>query len=116
MVAVLYPGKSDALRGLILAGLGMAGTAGEPMDGMQTVIIKDFGAVAYGGATVRLYVDGKPDGESPWTGGIAKNDAEVLIGENVEQANRCFDGLIDDVRIYNCALSESEIKALAAGQ
>ena len=68
------------------------------------------------GRTVRLYMDGKPDGESPWTGGIAKNDADVLIGENVEQPNRCFDGRIDDVRIYNYALSESEIKALAAGR
>ncbi len=73
-------------------------------------------AAVYEGKTVRLYVDGKPDGESPWTGGIAKNDADVLIGENVEQPNRCFDGLIDDMRIYNYALSESEIKTLAAGQ
>ena len=64
---------------------------------------------------MQLYIDGKLDGTQTWTGGIAKNNSEVLIGENVEQPNRCFDGLIDDVRIYNQALSESEIKALAAG-
>ncbi|MCK5225220.1 MAG: tetratricopeptide repeat protein [Planctomycetes bacterium] len=47
MVAVLYPGKSDALRGMILAGLGMAGKAGEPIEGMQTLIIKGQAGVAY---------------------------------------------------------------------
>jgi len=33
-VVVLFPGKSDALRGLILAGLGFLGTPGEPIEGM----------------------------------------------------------------------------------
>ena len=73
-------------------------------------------AAVYEGKTVQLYIDGKPDGSAAWTGGTAKNDAEVLIGENAEQPNRCFDGRIADLRIYNCALSESEIRALAAGR
>jgi hypothetical protein len=72
-------------------------------------------AAVYNGSVMQLYLDGKLDATQPWTGGIGRNDADVLIGENVEQPNRCFDGLIDDVRIYNHALSESEIKALAAG-
>ncbi len=38
-ISVLYPGKSDALRGLILAALGVAGKPGEPIEGMQTVTI-----------------------------------------------------------------------------
>jgi tetratricopeptide (TPR) repeat protein len=46
MISVLYPGKSDALRGLILAGLSMAGTPGEPIESMQTVNIKNAGAEA----------------------------------------------------------------------
>ena len=46
MIVVLYPGKSDALRGLILAGLSMAGTPGEPIEGMQTLNIQN---VAGGG-------------------------------------------------------------------
>jgi hypothetical protein len=73
-------------------------------------------AAVYNGSVMQLYVDGKLDATQPWAGGIAKNNSDVLIGENVEQPNRCFDGLIDDVRIYNYALAESEIKALAAGQ
>ncbi|MCJ7778800.1 MAG: tetratricopeptide repeat protein, partial [Sedimentisphaerales bacterium] len=46
-VAVLYPGKSDALRGLILAGLSIVGTAGEPIEGMQTLNIKNGPCVAH---------------------------------------------------------------------
>jgi len=45
--AVLFPGKSDALRGLILAGLGMVGTPGEPIEGMQTVTISGVAGAAY---------------------------------------------------------------------
>jgi tetratricopeptide (TPR) repeat protein len=47
MIAVLYPGKSDALRGLIMAGLNMAGTPGEPIEGMQTVNIQNAATAAY---------------------------------------------------------------------
>ncbi|MCF7981957.1 MAG: tetratricopeptide repeat protein [Pseudomonadales bacterium] len=40
IVAVFYPGKSDALRGLIMAGLGMAGVPGNPVEGMATINIQ----------------------------------------------------------------------------
>jgi hypothetical protein len=73
-------------------------------------------AAVYDGKTLRLYVDGKLDATQPWTGGIAKNDSDVVIGENAEQTGRFFDGLIDDVRVYDYALSEGEIKGLATGQ
>ena len=41
------------------------------------------------------------------------DNVDVLIGENAERTGRCFDGLIDDVRIYNYALSEDQVKTLA---
>jgi len=47
VIAVLFPGKSDALRGLILAGLGMIGTPGEPIEGMQTLSISGMAGAAY---------------------------------------------------------------------
>ena len=47
VIAVLFPGKSDALRGLILAGLGMIGTPSEPIEGMQTLTISGTAGVAY---------------------------------------------------------------------
>ena len=39
MVAVLYPGESDALRGLVTAGLLMTGEPIEPIEGMQALVI-----------------------------------------------------------------------------
>jgi hypothetical protein len=71
-------------------------------------------AMVHDGKDVFIYVDGKLDIKGNWEGGIARNGFEVLIGENAENRGRFFDGDIDDVRIYNCALSENEIKALAA--
>jgi hypothetical protein len=73
-------------------------------------------AAVYDGETMSVYIDGKLDSSQPWPGGIAKNNFDVLIGENAEQTGRSFNGLIDDVRLYDYALSESEIKGLAAGQ
>jgi hypothetical protein len=73
-------------------------------------------AAVYDGSVQQIYIDGKLDATQPWTGGIASNDADVLIGENSEQTQRFFDGLIDDVRVYNYALSENQIKALANTQ
>jgi hypothetical protein len=46
-VAVLYPGKSDALRGIILVGLGIAGQRGELIEGMETLNIQNNVSVAY---------------------------------------------------------------------
>jgi hypothetical protein len=54
MVAVLFPGKSDALRGLILAGLNMVGTPSESLEGMQTLNIKNVGAAAYDDTVILL--------------------------------------------------------------
>ena len=55
-VAVLYPGESDALRGILTAGLLMLGQQGEPIEGMQTVVMDDLhGAVcAYDDAVMIL--------------------------------------------------------------
>jgi hypothetical protein len=69
-------------------------------------------AAVYDGQQMCIYVDGKLDATKPWKGGIAKNDFDVLIGENAEQKGRFFDGLIDDVRIYNYALKDFDIMAL----
>ncbi|MCP4608695.1 MAG: tetratricopeptide repeat protein [Planctomycetes bacterium] len=52
VIAVLFPGKSDALRGLILAGLGFLGTPGDPIEGMQSIVFNDGGGAAYDETTV----------------------------------------------------------------
>jgi hypothetical protein len=69
----------------------------------------------FDGSRIRLYVDGVEDPGSPqkvsW-GRMTTNDLPVCIGGNSEKPGRCWDGLIDDVRIYRHALSETEVKAL----
>lgn len=84
------------------------------LDGATEVPANEWHHVAmvYNTEEVRIYVDGWLDAATPWKGGIAVNDFDVLIGENAEQKGRFFDGLIDDVRIYNYALKESDIMAL----
>jgi hypothetical protein len=37
----------------------------------------------------------------------------LLLGENPEAAGRFFDGMLDEVKIYNRALSAEEIRNLA---
>jgi serine/threonine protein kinase len=73
----------------------------------------------YDGTKIRLYTDGIEDSASPvvYTGGITTNNYPVYIGENAEWTGRCcWNGLIDDVRIYNYALSEAEVKNLYTGR
>lgn len=70
----------------------------------------------YDGQKISTYVDGKLDVSRPRSGSIGTNDFPVCIGENIELTGRCWQGLIDDVRVYNYALSMSEIAALAEGK
>jgi len=67
----------------------------------------------YDGKEIRIYVDGRVDVSMPWDRGIETNDYPVLIGENAGQTERFWHGLIDDVRIFNYALTEDEIAALS---
>jgi hypothetical protein len=66
----------------------------------------------YDGDKMYLYVDSVLDTSQAASGGIGTNDQPVYIGENSEMANRFWNGLIDDVRIYNYALGEGRVKAL----
>ena len=45
-VAVVFPGESDALRGLLVAALLMAGEKAEPIEGMETVAMEQAGGIA----------------------------------------------------------------------
>lgn len=69
-------------------------------------------AASYDGAHLSLYVDGSLDATCTATGRIRPNNWPVFIGENSEETNREWDGLIDDVRIYSYTLSAEEIRTL----
>jgi hypothetical protein len=59
-----------------------------------------------------LYIDGKLDASTPATGKVRVNEEPVYIGENSQMPNRFWNGLIDDVRIYNYALTAEEVSAI----
>ena len=61
----------------------------------------------------RIYIDGVLDGTNPDTGGITLDEYNVYIGNNSQNPDRYWDGLIDEVVIYNRALSAGEVAYLA---
>ena len=69
-------------------------------------------AGVYDGTNKYLYVDGVLDVSQPATGSISQNSDPVCIGENPVLGRVLFDGLIDEVSIYNRALTASEIQAI----
>jgi hypothetical protein len=56
------------------------------------------------------------DGSNPDNGGITLDTYNVYIGENSQQTGRFWDGLIDEVVIYNRTLSDLEIQFIAGRQ
>lgn len=74
----------------------------------HVVFIKD-------GATLYLYIDGVPDGQtSDTTTGTTTNNSPLYLGQRGNGNNR-FKGELDDLRIYNRALSATEVALLAGG-
>ncbi len=66
----------------------------------------------YDGANLYIYVDGNLDGSIASTGLIDNTGDPVQIGSNASMSGREFKGLMDDVCIYNRALTAEEIGAL----
>jgi hypothetical protein len=64
----------------------------------------------------RIYIDGVEDGVNSDTGGITTGPYNVYIGENSQVTNRWWDGFIDDVRVYNRALTQNEIQVIMQGE
>ncbi|MHC4621047.1 MAG: tetratricopeptide repeat protein, partial [Planctomycetota bacterium] len=84
VVVVLYPGKSDALRGILLAGLGMVGTPGEPIEGMQTLIIQNTAGAAYDDEVIIM---GQPLDQLRW---CAKQHKGATAEPTLASENRLF--------------------------
>jgi hypothetical protein len=68
-------------------------------------------AVTYDGASMRMYVNGVLVRTTARTGAIVAEDGPLHIGGNEVWGGEWFSGLIDEVRIYNRALSATEIAA-----
>ena len=70
-----------------------------------------FVAGTYNGTTVSLYVDGQLAGTAPLTGPIQDNASTTSFGTKFADGSThySFNGLIDDVGIYNRALTPAEL-------
>jgi hypothetical protein len=105
------------LNGLefLCAGIDVSGSAWSLIQGSISVNDGQWHHVAgvYDGSKIKLYVDGILDNSEVATGSIGTSPYSVLIGENSDNPNRLWNGLIDDVRIYDNALSAAEIAELA---
>ena len=72
-------------------------------------------AGTYDGSTVNIYVNGQLSGTTPWTQGIFPGDNPLVIGCTLQDGSvptSFFNGQIDEVSLYNRALSSNEIAAI----
>jgi hypothetical protein len=83
---------------------GVSGTAGVPLDSWTHL------AATYDGATLRLYVNGTQVATRAITGAIRASTGALRIGGN-NVWGEWFAGLIDEVRLYNRALTAAELQA-----
>ena len=67
-------------------------------------------ATTYDGANQRFYVNGVLVGTTPLTGTIAETNGAIRIGGNNSSLQEFFQGLIDELRVYNRALTAVEIQ------
>ncbi|MFS1299376.1 LamG-like jellyroll fold domain-containing protein [Streptosporangium longisporum] len=67
-------------------------------------------AATYDGANARLYVNGALVGEETVTGNLISDDSPLRIGGNARWGEY-FNGLIDEVRIYNLSQTAAQIQA-----
>ena len=70
----------------------------------------------YDGSTVSLYIDGVLDDSGEASGSIQTNDSPVFIGANSEVSGREWNGLIDEVCVFACALDADNVSALYTGR
>ena len=73
-------------------------------------------AGTFDGKTLRIYINGQLEGEQDIGQQIATSDLELWIGaDDLGDPNAYFPGIIDEVRIYNKTLTETQIKESMEG-
>ena len=64
------------------------------------------------GGKMSLYIDGEFAEETEATGVLNTNSAPLLIGSRTQSIGNTINGAVDDVRLYDAALTAKEIKEL----
>ncbi|OGS34324.1 MAG: hypothetical protein A2474_07610, partial [Elusimicrobia bacterium RIFOXYC2_FULL_34_12] len=68
-------------------------------------------AVTYEGTAIRLYINGELQGTTSASGNIDNHGTTLCIGKDGGSGGNNFSGIIDEVKIYNRALTASEVLA-----
>jgi len=71
--------------------------------------------MTYNGASIKLYINGQLNNTIDATGDLKINTRNVSIGSD-NGAQKFFNGLIDEVKLFNSALSQTEIQAIYNNQ
>ncbi|MBN1506972.1 MAG: hypothetical protein JW955_09005 [Sedimentisphaerales bacterium] len=69
-------------------------------------------AATFDGTTMVFYVDGQETGRGDFSFGPT-TDATITIGCDNSSGSNCFNGVLDEVRIYDSVLPATEVKKLA---
>ena len=72
-------------------------------------------AGTYDGSELKFYLDGELAANLVYSSTIGTANHNVTLGENSQAAGRFFDGMLDDARIYNEALSQEDIVSVMMG-
>jgi hypothetical protein len=99
-------GGADAPSGVV-----RADAADQAVQGTSPVPLNVWThlATTYDGTTQRIYINGTLVASRPQTGTIAVGNGALRIGGNNSWAGEFFSGLIDEIRVYNRALTDAEI-------
>jgi len=70
----------------------------------------------YDGATAIIHIDGVEDARQTYSGQLGDSSSyDLWIGNNSQNTSRLLHGLMDDVQIYNNALTLAEIQEIMKG-
>jgi len=69
--------------------------------------------MSWDGSIMNTYVNDEPKGSAPITGQLVSNSLNSVIGANSNLLNSLdFNGTLDEIKIYNRALSSEEVENL----
>ena len=94
----------------------MASGGNHPLSGVTPITngVWHYAAVTFDGTTLRLYLDGKLENSLDTGGAVPRNDTiqQAALGTMLNSTggtNGFFQGVIDEARVWNRALSQTEI-------
>ncbi len=100
-------GTSGAIEGYIWANTDINKVG--PSTNLLTLNAWNYVALTYNSTHQQLFVNGIADATTPQTGNIDNSAINLMIGSHQNKADEFFDGGIDEVRIWNRALSATEV-------